>query len=278
MPDTKRLWSNQLVGIVLLAGVSVCAGCRSAPVTQRQQLLLLPEQQEIALGVSAYQEVLAKEPPSTNQTYIAMVNRVGQRIARATGRADYQWEFRVIASGQQNAFALPGGKVAVYEGILPLCMNEAGLAVVLSHEIGHALARHGGERLSQGFAVEGVRQVVGIVTRTQEQQQREAILRAYGAASQYGVILPYSRTHESEADRIGILLMAQAGYDPQEAPRFWQRFAASRAGPLPPEFISTHPADERRAADLARLLPEAMQLYENSPQKYGLGEILFRPQ
>jgi predicted Zn-dependent protease len=201
-----------------------------------------------------------------------MVNRVGHRIARVANRPDYQWEFRVIASPEQNAFALPGGKVAVYEGILPICANEAGVAVVMSHEVAHALARHGGERMSHSVVVNGVQSTLGYLMRNREELQRERVLRAYGVASKYGVVLPYSRKHELEADHMGIMLMAQAGYDPREAPRFWERFAASHRGEGAPEFLSTHPADERRARELENLLADAVSQYELAPEQFGLGE------
>ncbi|MFO0821357.1 MAG: M48 family metallopeptidase [Pirellulales bacterium] len=259
-----------LLALVLLAGL----GCRSAPITGRKQMLLLPEDKEVALGATAYQETVAKEQLSTNAQYNEMVQRVGQRIAAVSDRKDYQWEFKVIASPQQNAFCLPGGKVAVHEGILPICESEAGLAVVMSHEIAHALARHGGERISQGYAVEAAKQAMSYVTQTQDQQRQEMIMKAYGAASQYGVILPYSRKHESEADHIGLMLMSKAGYDPAEAPRFWQRFGAANAGQQPMEFFSTHPSDANRAANLMGLLPEAQQLYALAPEKLGRGEML----
>jgi predicted Zn-dependent protease len=262
------------IGMLLLLSTAVTLGCRSAPITGRKQLVVLPETQEVTLGATAYQEVLSKQPASTNQQSIELVNRVGQRIAAVAGRPDYQWEFKVIASPEQNAFCLPGGKVAVHEGILPVCQNEAGLAVVMSHEIGHALARHGGERISQGYAVEAVRKGVALVSNRYAEQQSDMILRGYGVASQYGVILPYSRKHESEADHIGMMLLAQAGYDPEEAPRFWARFATAHEGNQPSEFLSTHPSDERRSQDLAALLPAAMQLYASAPNKYGLGQTL----
>jgi predicted Zn-dependent protease len=242
--------------------------------TNRKQMLLVPESQEVSLGLSAYEEVTKKEPASTNQRYVELVNRVGRRIADVANRSDYKWEFRVLASETQNAFCLPGGKVAVYEGIIPVCGNEAGLAVVMSHEISHALARHGGERMSQNYAVDGVKQAVQYVTRTQEEGKREMIMQAYGLASQYGVILPYSRKHESEADHMGILLMAQAGYDPAEAPRFWTRFGTVQKGQKPPEFLSTHPSDERRARDLESWLPEAGQRYATAAIKLGSGETI----
>ena len=271
---TRRICSWLLAGLLLAASVLATAGCRSAPVTGRRQMLLLPESQELSMGLSSYQDVVAKEPASQNAQYVAMVLRVGERIAAVADKPDYAWEFRVIASDVQNAFCLPGGKVAIYEGIMPICENEAGLAVVMSHEVAHALARHGGERMSQSLAVDGVKQAVSYATQTQDETRREILLKAYGAASQYGVILPYSRKHESEADHIGLMLMAKAGYDPSEAPRFWQRFATAQQGQKPMEFLSTHPSDARRASDLEAILPEAMKLYVTAPRRHGLGEGL----
>lgn len=259
---------------MILASLLLAIGCKSAPVTGRKQMLLMGEESEASMGATAYQEVVNKEPASQNKQYVDLVNRVGQRIAAVAGKPEYQWEFRVIASPQQNAFCLPGGKVAVYEGIIPVCQNEAGLAVVMSHEIAHALARHGGERMSQGYAVDAAKQAVSYITQTQEQVKRETVMKAYGMASQYGVLLPYSRKHESEADHIGLMLMAKAGYDPSEAPRFWQRFGAANKGEKPMEFMSTHPSDEHRAEDLTKLLTEANKLYEAAPVKYGLGEVV----
>ncbi len=265
---------SALKQMLALGAASCCCGCRTTPITNRQQLLLVPEKQEIALGLSAYEEAVKQEPPSTNRQFIEMVNRVGLRIAEVANKKDYQWEFRVLASPTQNAFCLPGGKVAVYEGILPVCANEAGLAVVMSHEIAHALARHGGERMSQNYAVEGVRQAFQYVANKKELKNKEVILQAYGVASKYGVILPYSRKHESEADHMGVMLMGRAGYEPVEAPRFWTRFAGASQGTKPPEFLSTHPSDERRSKDLEQLLPQASELYAQAPDKHGLGDRL----
>lgn len=260
----------------LLVGACVLAGCQSTPISGRKRLplLLSPEASEMQLGQDAYKEVLTKEPPSRNQRYVEMVRRVGQRIAAVAGREDFQWEFNVIQSDQQNAFCLPGGKVAVYEGILPVCQSEAGLAVVMSHEIAHALARHGGERMQ----AQSIKQAGGKLTewaiKDQDEKNKVIALAAYGAAAEYGVILPYSRTHESEADLIGLKLMAEAGYDPSEAPRFWERFAAAKDGKAPPEWLSTHPSDVRRAADLRENLPEALDIYLKSTAQHGLGEAI----
>ncbi len=267
-----KAWLRAAV-LVLIAGVFW--GCvRQTPITGRKQVLLMPKSQEISLGIAAYQDVLKNETLSTNPHYIEMVNRVGKRIALATGE-QYDWEFKVIASDVQNAFCLPGGKVAVYEGILPICENEAGLAVVMSHEIAHAVARHGGERLSQGMMVNGAKKAVAWVTQDLEETNRQITLAAFGVVTEVGFILPYSRAHESEADAMGLVYMAKAGYDPSEAPRFWKRFAAASAGAeKPPEFLSTHPSDDRRANDLEAQLPQAMELYREAAAQYGLGQAI----
>lgn len=257
-----------------LPACGCASGCRSAPYTGRKQLIFVPEQQEVTMGQSAFGDVLQKEAISQNTRFQQIVERVGMRIAGVSGRTDYQWETKVIASDTQNAFCLPGGKIVVYEGILPVCQNEAGLAVVMSHEVAHVLARHGGERMSQTAAVNGAQTLVGFVMRNQEQVNRDIVMRAYGFGSQYGLILPYSRKHELEADQIGLLLMAQAGYDPSEAPRFWTRFAAANQGAKPAEFMSTHPSDERRATELEKQLPQALQIFAGGAAPIGLGETI----
>jgi predicted Zn-dependent protease len=255
------------------AGIAACSccGCRTTPITQRRQLLLVPESQEIEMGVAAFEEVKTKNPLSTNTTYKEVVSRVGQRLAEISGRSDYQWEFVVIAEATQNAFCLPGGKVAFYEGILPVCENEAGVAVVMSHEISHALARHGGERMSQQLEVQGAGKILQAVVKRHAPDREEIFMAAYNVGAQYGFVLPYSRKHESEADEMGIHLLAKAGYDPNEAPKFWERFAAAKNGQSPPEFLSTHPSDEKRAAALRALLPQAIEEYRSAPTQHGLG-------
>lgn len=242
--------------------------------TGRRQLMLIPEQNEITMGAQAFSDV-SKEPSGpTNPRYEELVRRVGMRIAAVSDRTDYQWETRVIASPEQNAYCLPGGKIVVYDGILPVCNNEAGLAVVMSHEVAHVLARHGGERMSQQSAINGLQTAVGYAMRNKEQVSRDIFMKAYGMATTYGVILPYSRKHESEADHIGLMLMARAGYDPAEAPRFWTRFSSANSGEKPAEFLSTHPADSRRASDLEKLLPEALDIYRTASAPIGTGELI----
>ena len=249
-----------------------CGGCRTAPLTGRRQLLLMPEGQEIALGNQAFQETISAETPSQNTRLSNLVNRVGQRIASVAERNDYHWEFRLISSANQNAFCLPGGKVAIYEGILPVCEDEAGLAVVMSHEIAHALARHGGERMSQNLAVDSAKIIAEKLAGRFAANRKEILMQAYGVGSKYGVLLPYSRRQESEADRIGLTLMAKAGYDPSAAPGFWTRFGNVNQGVQLPEFMSTHPSDAQRAQDLLNLLEEANALYSIAPKKFGRGD------
>lgn len=270
----------QVVAIFsLLSACLIAWGCQTTPVSGRRKLVLLkPEAEEISMGEEAFLQILSKEKRSVNEQYIEIVNRVGKRLAAEAGRDDFNWEFIVIASDQQNAFCLPGGKVAIYEGIIPVCRSEAGLAVVMSHEIAHALARHGGERMQN----QQIKDIGGKVVdaagkyfwKDDYEDNQDIVLTAYGVVSEYGAILPYSRKHESEADLIGIKLMAEAGYDPSEAPRFWERFAAGKSGDTPMEFLSTHPSDARRAIDLRSSLPEAMQIYNKAENQYGLGDRL----
>ena len=269
----RRTWVWNVAASATLVGGCLC-GCKTAPVTGRKQLMLIPEQNEIEMGAQAFAEAASEETGPSNPRYEQIVQRVGMRIAGVSKRTDYNWETRVVASQEQNAYCLPGGKIVVYEGILPICQNEAGLAVVMSHEVAHVLARHGGERMSQQSAVNGVKTAVGYALRNKEQVSRDIWMQAYGMATTYGVVLPYSRKHESEADHIGLMLMAEAGYDPAEAPKFWMRFAAASTGDKPAEFLSTHPSDERRASSLEKLLPEALDIYRQAAGPVGSGELI----
>jgi metalloendopeptidase OMA1, mitochondrial len=268
----KKIHRRNFFALASASALAGFCGCRSVPMTGRKQMVFIPEGKEISLGIQAFEETLTEQPKSQNTAAVEMVNRVGDRIARVANRPDYQWEFVLLQSKEQNAFCLPGGKVAVHEGILPVCNNEAGLAVVMSHEVAHALARHGGERMSQGMAVNGVKQAVDMVTTAKLPDKKAIILKAYGVASEIGYVLPYSRKQESEADEIGIMLMAQAGYDPQEAPRFWERFGSAKGSAKTPEFLSTHPSDARRAENLANLVGAAVENYRRAPIQYGNGQ------
>ena len=255
-------------------GAGIMSGCRTAPTTGRPQLMIVPEQQELSLGNQAFQEKLDAEQRSSDQRNTEIVNRVGQRIASVLERSDYDWEFVLFSGPTRNAFCLPGGKVAIYEGILSVCEDEAGLAVVMSHEIAHALARHGGERMSQSLAVDGAKMLAEKLAGKYAPDRKEILMQAYGVGSKYGVLLPYSRKQESEADHIGVLMMAKAGYDPAAAPSFWMRFGAVNEGGQVPEFMSTHPNDSRRASDLKELLPEARLHYQQASHQFGQGESL----
>ena len=273
-PSDNLFTKNTILWGTLTAVVSatlVAIGCQSAPLTDRKQLLMVTAEKENAMGLTAYQEVLKEEPVTKNSAATELVRKVGKRIAAAANRPDFDWEFNVIDSKTQNAFCLPGGKVAVYTGILPVCQNEAGLAVVMSHEIGHAIARHGGERMSHQMVQNTAKDALARVMQNRDENTQKIVLTAYGAGAQYGAILPYSRKHELEADHIGVLLMAKAGYDPSEAPVFWERFGSAKDGAAPMEFLSTHPSDARRASALRELLPEALEVYKDAPDKVGIG-------
>ena len=250
------------LAIAVLAGL-LAAACGTVPITGRSQLQLLGERQELQLGLSSYRDTLKKEKLSGDPRLNEMVQRVGRRIAEATGKTDYQWEFRVVANDKMvNAFCLPGGKVAVYTGILPLTRDDAGLAAVIGHEVAHAIARHGGERISQQLAVEGL--VAGTALAVAERDSKKANLYAglLGAGATVGLLLPYSRLQESEADRLGLIYMAKAGYDPRAAADFWRRMAENAKGKSkPPEILSSHPADETRIRGIEKWLPEALSYY-----------------
>jgi len=238
----------------------VVLGCARVPYTNRSQLILVSQQDEATMGAQAFRQVVSQSRLDRTPAVNRSVQDVGQRLAAVANRPDFQWNFVVINDDKQvNAFCLPGGKVAVYTGILPVARDQAGLAVVLGHEIAHAVARHGAERLSQNKLAQigGAALAIGLGSSASS----SAILAAYGLGAQYGILLPYGRTQESEADHIGLLLMARAGYDPRVAIDFWKRMEeTSRGGP--PEFLSTHPNHGTRTAQLRAWIPEAMRLYE----------------
>jgi len=254
--------SSIIMGIMTMLLV-LLGGCATAPYTGRQQLLLISEGEEMALGVQAYREVLKKEKISTDPKSNALVKGVGTRIAAVAQKPGYSWEFTVIDNAKTvNAFALPGGKVAVYTGILPYTQTEAGLAFVLAHEVGHALARHGGERMSQQLLLQLGQQGLNLAIASKSPVAIDAINTGYGLASTVGVTLPFSREQEYEADKIGLILMAKAGYDPREAPAFFERMMRASKQASPPEFLSTHPTDQHRIRNLNAMIPEAMRYYK----------------
>lgn len=246
--------------LVLLVGF---VGCQTVPYTNRAQLMLISEGEEIQLGHQAFSEVLKQERVSNNPTYTARVKRVGRRIANAAQKPDYNWEFVALESKQINAFCLPGGKVAVFTGLLKITPTDDMLATVIAHEVAHALARHAGERLSQDMLVQVAGAGLSAGLGGQSEPVRQGVMAAFGLGSQVGVLLPYSRKQEEEADHIGLILMAKAGYDPRASLEFWRKMMEATKGQgKPPELLSTHPSDERRLEKIKEFLPEALQYYK----------------
>lgn len=240
-------------------------GCATTPITGRQQLVLIGADEEKKMGADAYKETLAKAKLSTDARATAMIERVGKRIAAVAERPDFEWEFHLIEEDKTvNAWCLPGGKVAFYTGILPVTKTETGVAVVMGHEIGHAIARHGAERMSTGMLAGIGAKILAVATQNRSPEAQEAFQKAYGTGASVGVMLPFSRKNEAEADRIGLILMAKAGYDPREAVEFWKRMAAAAGDPNSPlkKLLSTHPSNDDRIANLRALLPEALSFYK----------------
>jgi predicted Zn-dependent protease len=234
---------------------------------------LIPAEQMIAQSAAGYREVISEGPLSQNSGQTALVKQVGKNISVAVeryfaerGRSEvlegFEWEFNLIEEDVPNAWCMPGGKVAFYTGILPYTRDETGLAVVMGHEIAHAVAGHGRERASHQLVQQGGGYLASVLS--DESEMHEAIMQVYGLGTHIGGILPFSRMHESEADRMGLIFMAMAGYDPQASIEFWQRMAASGSG-APPQFLSTHPSDETRIRQLREYLPEAMRYYQARP-------------
>ena len=229
----------------------------------------IPSSQMLSLSTSQYQEVIQKAKISNDQKTTAMVRRVGRRIARAVEdllqeegvEMHFEWEFNLIKDDKQaNAWCMPGGKIAVYTGILKFTQDETGLAVVMGHEVAHALARHGNERMTQGIGIGILSAALAFGLSDSDPGTRSLFLGAVGAGAQYGIILPFGRSQESEADRLGLQLMARAGYNPEAAIPFWERMAGNSKG-APPEFLSTHPSHDTRIADIESFLPEALIYY-----------------
>ncbi len=268
---------KKIFGFVLF--VALLIGCATVPLTGRKQMSLIPNSQILPLSYTSYKEVLGQSKLSTNTEQVAMIRRVGARIEKAvedfmaqnnlsSNLEGYEWEFNLIQDDKTvNAWCMPGGKVAFYTGIMPICQDENGVAVVMGHEIAHAVANHGRERMSQQMVQQlgGVALAVAIKDEPEEMQQ--IYYMAYAIGSTYGAMLPYSRLHEKEADKLGLIFMAMAGYDPHEAPVFWERMAKT-GGPQPPEFLSTHPSHEHRISELNNYMSTAMKYY-NGGKKGG---------
>lgn len=258
----KTFRSVALVMIALALGA-----CATVPITGRRQLSLVSSSSMLTMSAQQYEEFLQANPPSRDRAATAMVGRVGRNIARAVekymthkGMSDrlkgYKWEFNLVENKAANAWCMPGGKVVVYTGILPHTLDERGLAVVMGHEIAHAVADHGAERLSQGMLAQLGGLALSEAMKQRPQQTKQLWMTAYGVGAQFGALLPFSRLQESEADELGLIFMALAGYDPQVAVEFWQRMSQGKGG-APPELLSTHPSDETRIRDIQSKLPEA---------------------
>jgi predicted Zn-dependent protease len=239
----------------------IFTGCATVPVTGRTQLRMISAEQEMQLGLSSFDQMKKEVPVSKDPAANAMVQRVGRRIAAAASPdlPNAQWEFVVFQSDEPNAFCLPGGKIGVYTGILPIAKDDAGLATVLGHEVAHAAAHHGAERLSQQMIMKYGEQALGATLSSYSSEVQSLASAAYGLGTQVGIALPFSRKDESEADHIGLIYMARAGYNPEEALNFWQRFEAATAGQGgPPAFLRTHPLTPTRIEQLRQEMPQAL--------------------
>jgi predicted Zn-dependent protease len=251
-----------MIRVIFFAALlaSTVIACQSVQQTGRSQFIVISESQERELGDQAYQDILKKSQLSNRSDWQAQLRRVGERIAAASARPDFKWEFNVIQGKDINAFALPGGKIAFWEGIMPAAQDDSGVAVIMAHEVAHVLARHGAERMSQEIGAQAIGQILALGVGQVTPGLQEDFLKLYGLGASVGVLLPWGRAQESEADQIGLTLMAKAGYDPASAIAFWQRMSKI-AGDKPPEFLSTHPSDETRIAQIKAWLPEARSHY-----------------
>jgi predicted Zn-dependent protease len=256
--------------VLVLLGLASCA---VVPETGRRQLMLVSPGEEAQMGLASFNQIKQQEKISTDPQVNAQVKRIGGRIAKSVGRElpNAQWEFVVFESEQVNAFALPGGKVGVYTGLLKLAGSDDEVAAVIGHEIAHVTSRHGAERTSQNYAVAGIAALteIGMQAKDVDPEKRAMVLAAYGLGSTVGYMLPFSRLHEMEADAVGLRFAAGAGYDPRAAITFWQKMArASARSQKPPVWFSTHPSDEQRIANLEKLAPQYLPLYENARTQF----------
>ncbi|MEK7675802.1 MAG: M48 family metallopeptidase [Verrucomicrobiota bacterium] len=263
-----KMRGSVAVAAIGLLGLLVLAGCITEPITGRRQLSLVAPAQEMQLGLSSFEQLKKETPISRDAAANALVQKVGQRIAAVADLPNAQWEFVVFDSPEANAFCLPGGKVGVYKGLLPVTKDEEGLATVIGHEVAHAAAHHGAERMSDAMALQAGGQALGLSLSKADPRTQALVQMAYGVGAQVGVLLPFSRTQESAADRIGLTYMARAGYNPEAAVAFWERFAEygrRSGGAGMPGFLRTHPVDAVRIQQIKDWLPEARQGYR--PQR-----------
>ena len=263
---------KNIILILILAFSVFTNSCSTVPVTGRNQLSIIPASQLMSMSFQQYDEFLKENKVSNDAKQSATIKKVGLKIQKAVEQYlatknlsshldGYSWEYNLVDNEQANAWCMPGGKVVFYTGILPICKDEAGIATVMGHEIAHAIAEHGGERMSQGLIVQLGGMGLQAALQNEPALTQQLALTAFGIGSQLGVTLPFSRLHESEADHMGLIFMAMAGYNPNAAVEFWQRMAA-QGGEAPSEFLSTHPSNQTRINDLKKLIPEAMQYYK----------------
>ena len=268
-----KVLSKAALKILIIVVIIFTESCNTVPVTGRKQVSLMPESQLIALSLTNYSDFMSTHQKSTNTEQTKMVKEVGQNIANAVttflkskGKESlidgYQWEYNLVEDPQPNAWCMPGGKIVIYTGILPYTKDAAGLSVVMGHEVAHAVARHGNERMSHQIVAQYGAQVLSQFISEKPEETQILFQQAYGLGAQYGVMLPYSRLHETEADKMGLIFMAIAGYNPQTAVEFWERMSKS-GGQKPPEIMSTHPSDETRINTLKEFMPEALKHYKN---------------
>ncbi|WP_439185531.1 M48 family metallopeptidase [Carboxylicivirga taeanensis] len=268
----KKVINKWPLGLSLLLLLAVVYSCSTVPLTGRKQLNLVSDAEMMSMSFTQYDQFLKENKLSTNKEQTEMVKRVGKRIAAAVEKymtdngyadhiKDFAWEFNLVEDDVPNAWCMPGGKVVFYTGILPLTKDEEGLAVVMGHEIAHAVAKHGNERMSHEMGVQMGGAALSVALNEKPEQTKALYMAAFGLGSQVGFMLPYSRTHETEADKMGLIFMAMAGYNPQAAVPFWKRMADS-GGQKPPEFLSTHPADDTRVKNLQAYMPEALKYYK----------------
>ncbi len=262
---------QNLVKAGFLSLIILVQACSTVPLVGRKQVSLLPESNMVEMSLTSYSQFLKENKLSANKEQTDVVKRVGARMSVAVEKylkengfqdrvADFKWEFNLVENKEPNAWCMPGGKVVFYSGILPLTKNDAGVAVVMGHEIAHAVARHGNERMSQQMLVQFGGVALSEAIKTKPEQTQAIFQTAYGLGSQLGVMLPYSRQHEYEGDKLGLIFMAIAGYDPKEAIGFWERMAANSSGKTP-EFLSTHPVEANRIEAIKQFLPDAMKYY-----------------
>ncbi len=258
-------WKVRLIPIALFAIYGLyyyVSNQETVPITGRSQLVDMSREQEMSLGLQSYQEILSQSEVMQQGDAVNLIKTIGTKLANAAADVDpgFNWEFNVIQSEQANAFALPGGKTAVYTGLFPVAENANGLAVVMGHEIAHAIARHGAERMAYQKLVRIGSMAASVALGDMDFQTQRAVMGALGVGAQYGVLLPFSRDHESEADYMGLLFVARACFDPTEAPKLWERMGQMSQGKQPSEFMSTHPSNETRIRQFEQWMPEALAL------------------